>query len=64
MNKGLIPVDLVPFARDSGDDYCCVDRRDGGVVAYSTDHSDDPKRATTRVADSIAEFLDGMQTEL
>lgn len=64
VKKGLIPKSLVPFARDSGDDFYCIDRETGGVVYYAMEHCLDPKRAARPVSASLAAFLDGMQLEL
>jgi cell wall assembly regulator SMI1 len=64
VKKKLIPMNLVPFARGSGGDFYCIDRSDGSVCFYAMDHALEPKRATKKVAKSLAEFIDGMQAEL
>lgn len=61
--KGLIPKQLVLFARGSGGDFYCIDREDGAVVFYAMEHCLEPKRAARKIAKSLAEFLDGMEVE-
>ncbi|MCZ7682461.1 MAG: SMI1/KNR4 family protein [Sandaracinaceae bacterium] len=59
--KGTVADDLVPFAVDNGNaHYLCVDRE--GRVVYRILH-DPPETERRVVADSLADFLAGLEEE-
>lgn len=61
--KKIINPKLIPFAEDEGGDPYCIHRDTQEIYYFAMEHSDDPKRATRKVAASLTDFIEGMLTE-
>lgn len=63
VEKKIFPPHLLPVAEDEGGGYYCFHRKTGAIHFVSPDHYDDMKKALSKVAASLDEFIQGMLTE-
>ena len=70
VEEGYLPVDFLPFARDQGGNFFCVDLKSGRVVWYVLDTWDEERTAdenavaaTTPIADDFETFVEGLVEE-
>jgi hypothetical protein len=63
VQKGLIPRERLPFAVNGGGDFFCIDRQTQEIFFHAMDDASQGNLAGRRVADSLPEFIERMQTE-
>ncbi len=66
VDEAVLPEDLVPFAIDSSGNYFCFSKSEisfGVIYYWDSENYDDPDRAVTRLADSLSDFIAGLQDE-
>lgn len=62
----ILPKHLVAFATDAGGDYFCFSVRDkdvGSIWIYRGEYSDEPDRAVQFLANSLNDFVEGMEAD-
>jgi hypothetical protein len=65
IQRGIVPRRLLPFAADSGGDLYCMDMKTETIWVWAADDykKGNPESAATRIAPSLASFIEGMVTE-
>lgn len=66
VDSDVLPEHLVAFATDAGGDYFCFSIRDkdaGSIWIYRGEYSDEPDRAVRFLANSLNEFVEGMEAD-
>lgn len=59
----IIPGNLLPFGRDPGGDFYCLDMESGKITIFRAEYLPDLSECITEVACSMTEFLDGLVEE-
>jgi len=59
----IIPRNLLPFGRDPGGDFYCLDMESGRITIFRAEYLPDLNECITEIAVSLAEFLDGLTEE-
>ncbi|HTL28110.1 MAG TPA: SMI1/KNR4 family protein, partial [Tepidisphaeraceae bacterium] len=66
LTDGILPGRLIPFADDSGGDFYCIISSGpdaGAIVIFRGEYlENDRSRAFERIAKSLPEFINGMQS--
>lgn len=60
LDDGVIPNYLLPFGRDPGGDFYCLDMENGRIVVFRAEYLPNMKECITCVAGSMSEFLNGL----
>lgn len=68
--KNIIQKDALPFAIDPGNNFFCLDLKDGSVFYHANDVFDpalgiteNQKKAQRKLTDSFSEFIDSLVSE-
>lgn len=56
----IIPNHLLPFGRDPGGDFYCLNMRDGSVSVFRAEYLPKVDDCVTEIADSFGAFLEGL----
>jgi len=68
--KNIIQKDALPFAIDPGNNFLCLDLKDGSVFYHANDvfdaalsSAENQRKAQRRLTDSFSEFVDALVSE-
>jgi SMI1/KNR4 family protein SUKH-1 len=56
----IIPPNLLPFARDPGGDFYCLEMQSGRVIVFRAEYFPELSECTVEIAGSMTEFLNGL----